>query len=535
MSNERTISIVTLPDKPTEENKIDSTTDIENKTKKSANFERAITAAGYGKFQYFLLLSIIPVSWSTSLNTSSVGIILPSAECDLQITFYQKGVLTAIVYVGMVCSGPLWGYIADIKGRRTVFLFGYLADGICNILSGLSQNFWMLLFFKFLSGFIISGPHASIVAYSSEFYGDKGRGKIPLLIGFSITLGNIVSSALALIIIPQKWSIVLWDGAFVYNSWRFFLSACSIPILIGVVCLFMFPESPKFLMSQDRMDDALKVFQRIYSINTGKPEEEYPIQYLQNDPPSTEESSNADHDGNMKKKAIFTNPYLSRLFSVIVMQFGSMFATNTFRLWQPQLFTILENFDPLNYNLTAEHESTFCEILDFSTSLSASENTVENATCKNIVVNESVYVNTIIISTLGSFFLLSSSFILNYLRYKILLVICYGISLICIISLYWSSNSLLTLLLSSFFIGFTNNTQNIIISATVIMFPTSLRTIAVSFVMMVGRIGSICGNILFPILLAQGCFVPMIQLACFILFCSILTCYLPLSKKGAKK
>lgn len=121
------------------------------------------------------------MSWSTSLNTSSVGIILPSAECDLQITFYQKGVLTAIVYIGlyilifsrakilysnsnikitrwiilgMVCSGPLWGYIADVKGRRTVFLFGYLADGICNILSGLSQNFWMLLFFKFLSGFM---------------------------------------------------------------------------------------------------------------------------------------------------------------------------------------------------------------------------------------------------------------------------------------------------------------------------------------------------------------------------------------------
>lgn len=39
-----------------------------------------------------------------------------------------------------------------------------------------------------------------------------------------------------------------------------------------------------------------------------------------------EESSNVDHDENMKKKKIFTNPYLSRLFSVIIMQFGSMFA-----------------------------------------------------------------------------------------------------------------------------------------------------------------------------------------------------------------
>lgn len=54
----------------------------------------------------------------------------------------------------MISSGFLWAYIADIKGRRAVFLYGYIADGICNFLSGFSQNFWMLVSFKFLSGFM---------------------------------------------------------------------------------------------------------------------------------------------------------------------------------------------------------------------------------------------------------------------------------------------------------------------------------------------------------------------------------------------
>lgn len=75
-------------------------TGAENGKDQPANFETAIAAAGCGKFHYLLLLAIIPVSWATSIDTSSVAIILPAAECDLQMTFYQKGILNAIVFVG---------------------------------------------------------------------------------------------------------------------------------------------------------------------------------------------------------------------------------------------------------------------------------------------------------------------------------------------------------------------------------------------------------------------------------------------------
>lgn len=86
-----------------------------------------------------------------------------------------------------------------------------------------------------------------------------------------------VTIALAWLIVPQPWSIVLWDGAFVYNSWRIFLSLCGVPTLIGILCLCFFPESPKFLMSQNRNEKALEVFKKIYSVNTGLPKDNYPV------------------------------------------------------------------------------------------------------------------------------------------------------------------------------------------------------------------------------------------------------------------
>lgn len=88
---------------------------------------------------------------------------------------------------------------------------------------------------------------------------------------------SVYLSVLAWLVIPQQWSIVLWDGAFVYNSWRIFLSLCGVPIVIGSFLLCLFPESPKFLMSQGRTEEALKVFKRIYRVNTGRPGEEYPV------------------------------------------------------------------------------------------------------------------------------------------------------------------------------------------------------------------------------------------------------------------
>lgn len=52
----------------------------------------------------------------------------------------------------MVLSGFIWGFFADVKGRKKIIFYGYMADGICNVLAGFSQNFETLAFFKFLSG-----------------------------------------------------------------------------------------------------------------------------------------------------------------------------------------------------------------------------------------------------------------------------------------------------------------------------------------------------------------------------------------------
>ncbi|XP_053972712.1 synaptic vesicle 2-related protein-like [Hylaeus volcanicus] len=494
--------------------------------KKPADFETAIAAAGSGKFQFLLLLAVIPAAWAGGMDATSISIILPTIECDLKTTLFQKGVLNAITFVGMVSSGFLWGYVADVRGRRSVVIYGSMADGICNILTGFSQNFWTLASFKFINGVILSGPHAAIVTYCSEFYGIKGRGRIPLFVGFSLIFGTIVAAALGWLVVPQPWSIVIWNGAFVFNSWRIYLSLCGVPTLLGTVFLFLFPESPKFLMSRGRNEEAMKVFKMIYKLNTGRPANEYPILDLA-DESYHKASSDANLNQKSQKTAIFFYPHLPRILLVTLIQFGTMLATNTIRLWQPELFVILGNFVSQT-NATTDQKTTFCDILDFSTNANGNS-TTDGTSCA--VINESVYMSTVIMYTFTIICILVATLVLKIINQKNLLFVCYGVALFCIVYLNWSSNAMSTLVLMCTFVGLMTTNLNVVVSAAVILFPTSLRTIAVSLVWTAGRLGSIVGSLLFPVLLEYGCLAPLIVLAGFVILSIVLTCFLAAAKK----
>lgn len=54
----------------------------------------------------------------------------------------------------------------------------------------------------------------------------------------------------------------------------------SLPSFLVAALLFLLPESPKFLISTGRHEDALEVFKGIYMMNTGRSKEEYPVKQL---------------------------------------------------------------------------------------------------------------------------------------------------------------------------------------------------------------------------------------------------------------
>lgn len=67
----------------------------------------------------------------------------------------------------------------------------------------------------------------------------------------------------------------------VLHSWNIFLFLCSLPSLFSGFAYIFMPETPKFLMAKGQTQKAMEVFAWVYSLNTGKSPDSYPVIYLQ--------------------------------------------------------------------------------------------------------------------------------------------------------------------------------------------------------------------------------------------------------------
>lgn len=73
----------------------------------------------------------------------------------------------------------------------------------------------------------------------------------------------------ALWILSYDWKFDLYEG-YQFRPWRLLLLVYASTAVIGGLCLYKFPESPKYLLTQNRNDEALEIVQWIYRTNKGE-------------------------------------------------------------------------------------------------------------------------------------------------------------------------------------------------------------------------------------------------------------------------
>ena len=129
---------------------------LENKSLKerSANvdFEEALERTGFGIFNYFLVVLSGGVLSAVLLETLGISFILPIAECDLKLTTKNKGLLSAVSFIGIIASSHLWGFLADTRGRRKIIMPTLFVAFAISIASSFVKSFWILTLLRFLNG-----------------------------------------------------------------------------------------------------------------------------------------------------------------------------------------------------------------------------------------------------------------------------------------------------------------------------------------------------------------------------------------------
>lgn len=119
----------------------------------SHTLDDAINKATFGKFNCIMIVIFGLVLACGFLETSSINMILPIAQCELNLSPFHKGFLGSVSYIGIILSSHFWGFMADTKGRKKVVVPALILSFLFTVISTFAKSFWFLALFRFLNGF----------------------------------------------------------------------------------------------------------------------------------------------------------------------------------------------------------------------------------------------------------------------------------------------------------------------------------------------------------------------------------------------
>lgn len=169
-----------------------------------------------------------------------------------------------------------------------------------------------------------------------------------------------------------------------------------------------------------------------------------------------------------------------------------------------------------------------CQILDLLRSPKPDEEYVCTVNLEN---NFKVYLNSAVVGIVSMISYGMVGTLINLFGKRRLLIslgICGGITSI---SMYLSNNIVTTLTLSSLYLAATSVCFDIFVTVVMVVFPTTLRAMAFSLCLFYGRLLSVVGNMVFPLLVEMGCAAPFLSLGGNLIVAVILVIFSPNTDK----
>ncbi|KAF1850131.1 hexose transporter-like protein [Cucurbitaria berberidis CBS 394.84] len=156
------------------------------------------------------------------------------------------GIISSAYNLGAICALPLVPYINDKYGRRWAIFIGSLIMVVGSLVQALSVNAGMYVFARWILGFGIPFCIIAGSALMGELAYPKERPIMTSLFNALWFVGSLIAAGTSYgtQTIKSDW------------AWRIPCLLQAGPSIVQMIFIFMIPESPRFLISKDRREEA---------------------------------------------------------------------------------------------------------------------------------------------------------------------------------------------------------------------------------------------------------------------------------------
>ena len=176
---------------------------------------------------------------------------LPYLSEYFQLSPAMKGFAVSSAILGCI-AGPVFGFwFTERLGRRKTMMIASFCFMISAVGSAFAFSIWDFAFWRFVGGIGIGLAMISSPIYIAELSPPEKRGS---LVNVN-PLSNVIGINLA-VIAGYFFSFDGW-------GWRWMFGSAIIPTAFLLIGLLFIPESPRWLASKARADDALDILTKI--------------------------------------------------------------------------------------------------------------------------------------------------------------------------------------------------------------------------------------------------------------------------------
>lgn len=159
----------------------------------------------------------------------------------------QLGLTVSIALIGTVIGALSSGGLGQRRGSREALRLMALLYLISAIGTALAWNWTALLVFRFIGGLGIGGSSVLGPVYIAEMAPAYIRGRLVGLFQINVVGGILVAYASNFLIARANLGAV---------TWRWELGVASLPALLFLLLLFGVPHSARWLLTQNRLEEA---------------------------------------------------------------------------------------------------------------------------------------------------------------------------------------------------------------------------------------------------------------------------------------
>ncbi|XP_062566025.1 organic cation transporter protein-like [Saccostrea cucullata] len=156
-----------------------------------------------------------------------------------------------IFYFGVLAGDVGFGCVADVFGRKKALVISAVIQVVSAVSVAFVSNYYVFVILNFFVGAACHGVFVPASVLSVEMVGPSKRVMTGIPIHMFFAVGLLYLAGV---------------GALV-RHWQYLQLAVAVPCAVYVLYWWVIPESPRWLLSQGRMEEAEKIVQRVAKVN----------------------------------------------------------------------------------------------------------------------------------------------------------------------------------------------------------------------------------------------------------------------------